>query len=325
MLHNETFRTPINPLFFEEKINFDSTILSIGSCFAQNIGQRLQENRFNITINPYGVLYNPVSIFDNLLQAFTDTEKVDEQMIIENEDFFKHFNFHSDISGLSQEDLIDQIKNIQQSTQNTLQKVDFLIITLGTSFVFKHNEHQQLVANCHKVPSKQFTQELLEVDQMMEKFRELHTLLPQSCKVIFTVSPIRHFRNGLVDNSLSKSILRYFTHLVTSKYENCFYFPAYEIMLDELRDYRFYTDDLVHPSKLAQDYIWSYFDQALIHEKTNSTRQKLDKVLKGLNHKPFNPQSTPHQKFLLKLLNISKSIKEVNVKDLITEIEQRIN
>ncbi|NME69810.1 GSCFA domain-containing protein [Flammeovirga aprica] len=324
MLHNETFRTPINPLIFEEKINFDSTILSIGSCFAQNIGKRLLENRFNITINPYGVLYNPISIFENLTHAF-EGNRVDESLIIENEEIFKHFNFHSDISASSKAELMDQIQSIQQSTFQTLKKVDFLIITLGTSFVFRYNESQQLVANCHKIPSTQFTQELLEVNQMMESFQSLHSLLPENCKVIFTVSPIRHFRNGLVDNSLSKSILRYFTHLVTSQYKNCFYFPAYEIMLDELRDYRFYTNDLVHPSTLAQDYIWSYFDDALIDEKTNSTRQKLEKVIRGLNHKPFNSHSTPHQKFLKKILEISKSIKEINVKDLINEIEQRIN
>ncbi|KXX69043.1 GSCFA domain-containing protein [Flammeovirga sp. SJP92] len=325
MLHNETFRTPINPLNFEEKINFDSTILSIGSCFAQNIGSKLQENRFDISINPYGVLYNPISIFNNLIQAFEGYENVDEHLIIENEEVFKHFNFHSDISASTKKELVEQIQSIQQQIHGRLKNVDFLIITLGTSFVFRHNESQQLVANCHKIPSKEFTQELLEIDRMLASFQELHSYLPKSCNIIFTVSPIRHFRNGLVDNSLSKSILRYFTHLITSQYQNCFYFPAYEIMIDELRDYRFYTDDLVHPSTLAQEYIWSYFDEALIDAKTHDTRQKLEKITRGLNHRPFNSQSAPHQKFLHKLLQISKSIKEINVNDLINEIEQRIN
>lgn len=325
MLHNETFRTPIKPQNFEEKINFDSTILSIGSCFAQNIGKQLQKNRFNITINPYGVLYNPVSIFENLIQACEADNKVDEEMIIKNEEVYKHYNFHSDISSLNKNDLITQIQEIQHTTRNTLKNVDFLIITLGTSFVFRLNESQKLVANCHKVPAKSFSQELLEIDQMMVSFERFYPLLPKECKVIFTVSPIRHFRNGLIDNSLSKSILRYFTHLVTSNYKNCFYFPAYEIMIDELRDYRFYTDDLVHPTALAQEYIWSYFDDSIIDKNTIDTRKKLEKIMRGLDHKPFNPDSEPHQKFLNKLLMICKSIKEVNVKDLISEIELRVN
>lgn len=325
MMHNDTFRTPINPLFYEEKIDYKSKILSIGSCFAQNIGQKLKDNRFKTLLNPYGVLYNPVSIFKNLSNALTNKNTFIEKGIITNEEIYRHFDFHSDISAHSENELIDLITKTQKSVKENLENIDYLIITLGTSFVFKKKDSNTIVANCHKIPSKEFEQQLLSVDQIMSAFDQLYNLLSPKCKIIFTVSPIRHFRNGLVDNSLSKSILRYFTHMATEKYQNCYYFPAYEIMIDELRDYRFYKDDMVHPSNLAQEYIWNYFDDAFINQSTLDTRKKLTKVIRGLNHKAFNPTTETHQKFLRKLHQIATSIREIEVTDLINDIDKRIN
>lgn len=325
MMHNETFRTPINPLFFEEKIDFNSKILSIGSCFAQNMGQKLKDNRFDILLNPYGVLYNPISIFTNLTNAFNKNSSYINDGIVVKEEVYRHFDFHSDISALSEKDLINTISSTQNKVKSNVSKLDFLIITLGTSFVFKKKDTATTVANCHKIPAKEFDQVLLTPDEMLKEFDSLYTLLPKNCTIIFTVSPVRHFRNGLVDNSLSKSILRYFTHLVIEKYNNCHYFPAFEIMNDELRDYRFFKEDLVHPSPLAQNYIWDYFDEALINETTHDTRKKLSKVIQGLNHRAFNPNTISHQKFLNKLRQIALSIKEVEVTDLINDIDIRIN
>lgn len=324
MLHNESFRTQINPLFFQKKINFKSKLMNIGSCFAQNIGNKLLENRFDITINPYGVLYNPLTIFENLKNAIKNPTYVDEEKIIENEKIFKHFDYHSDISDLSKDALIQKILSIQKDTSIKLKKVDYIFITLGTSFIFNYKKNNTIVGNCHKIPAKEFSQEIASIDSLIDSFEQLHSLLPKDTQIIFTVSPIRHFRNGLVDNNLSKSILRYFVHLMTEKYQNCLYFPAFEILNDELRDYRFYADDMVHPSSLAKEYIWSYFDDALIDPSTLQTRKVLDKILKGINHKPFNADSVPHQKFLKKLLVLTQSIKEIEVDDLKLIIKQKI-
>ncbi|AZQ61827.1 GSCFA family protein [Flammeovirga pectinis] len=321
MMHNETFRTSVEPVFFENKINYSSKLFSIGSCFSQNIGNRLADYRFNITTNPFGTLYNPISIFENITNSIEE-KPIDSNKIIAIDGIYKHFDFHSDISSVSEAGLLNDITSITSSVRNQLADCSHLLITLGTAFVFEKKDINSIVGNCHKVPAKEFNQRLLDLEELLSSFDSLHRLLPQKINIIITVSPIRHFRNGLVDNNLSKSLLRYFTHQICNKYANVEYFPSFEIMIDDLRDYRFYTEDMVHPSTLAIDYIWSYFKNGMIDTKTEDTFKKLDKVRKGIAHRPFNPKTPAHQKFLNKLKQITLSIKDFKTEALITEIDE---
>ncbi|MBB6460834.1 GSCFA domain-containing protein [Flammeovirga kamogawensis] len=323
MMHNETFRTSLEPVFFENKINYSSKLFSIGSCFSQNIGNRLSDYQFNIVTNPYGTLYNPVSIFNNLINSLTNNP-INEGKIVTINSVYKHFDFHSDISSNSKQNLLSEIKMINKEVKTHLSKCTHLFITLGTSFIFEKITDSYLVGNCHKVPTKEFNQRLLDLEEMTSSFDELYQLLPKNISIVFTVSPIRHFRNGLVDNNLSKSILRYFTHQVCNKYTNVDYFPSFEIMMDDLRDYRFYTEDMVHPSPLAIDYIWSYFKNGMIDIKTEDTLKKIDKIRKGIAHRPFNPRTEAHQKFLNKLKQITLSIKDFNTETIILKIDELI-
>ncbi|NLR92605.1 GSCFA domain-containing protein [Flammeovirga agarivorans] len=323
MMQNDTFRTPVLVEEFDKKIDYSSNIFSIGSCFSENIGNKLSDYRFQITTNPYGTLYNPISIFDNLSTSIKG-KIIDDHKIVEVENVFRHFDFHSDISAHSLEELKSKINSTHNTVKKILDTTQFLFITLGTSFVFERSSDNEIVANCHKVPAKEFRQRLLTIDEIQQSFQKLYALLPKSTTIIFTVSPIRHFRNGLVDNSLSKSLLRYACHLFEEEHNNVHYFPSYEIMMDDLRDYRYYAEDMVHPSKLAIKYIWEQFKNSLIEENCYPLMRDWEKIIQGVNHRPFNPKTEAHQKFLRKLKTKALQIKKFKTEDIISIIDEQI-
>ena len=204
-----------------------------------------------------------------------------------------------------------------------LKESEWLMITLGTAWSHRYLNSNKLVANCHKLPQKLFKKELLSVEFILQEFKELYTLLKQfnpKLKILFTISPVRHIQEGLSANTISKSILHLAVHEIIKKFSQCYYFPAYEIMIDELRDYRFYKTDLIHPNELAIDYIWEQLTQIYFDKTTFKFYEELKVLLKSIGHRPLNPNSDQHQKFIFETLNKTRALS--GTVNLTTEIEK---
>jgi hypothetical protein len=300
------FRTQIPIPKNNNPIDYSSRIVSLGSCFAENMDEKFQYFKFQITTNPFGIIFNPVSI-ERIIERVVNQDFFIEKDIFYHNERWHCFEVHSDLSHDDKEHFLENLNQIIQSVHAHMLASTHIIITLGTSWVYKNVETNQIVANCHKVPQKNFTKELLSVDtikQSLENIVSLMGAVNKNAKFIFTVSPVRHIKDGFVENNVSKA------NLITAIYSvlqvpplgaEGAYFPSYEILLDELRDYRFYKEDMLHPNQTAIDYIWIRFFENYISEKEFKTMQEVCDVQKALHHKPFNPNSESHQQFLSKL------------------------
>lgn len=297
-------RTIINISPHSNKIDHLSKMVAVGSCFATMLGRRLKDRKYDLLVNAFGTIFNPVSIFSLIEDSLIDAEPSKEEFIC-YQDRYIHYKYHSSISADSKEELISQIKEIHQITKSYLIEATHLFITLGTAHVYEHKELQQLVANCHKQPSALFTKRLLDLAEMEASFENLyHRLIelnPQ-INIILTVSPVRHTKDGIPENQLSKSILRVLVNQLVQKWENVNYFPSYELMMDDLRDYRFYKEDLIHPTDQAENYIYEKFEEAYIADEDRQLDKKITEINKSIHHKPFNPNTSAHQNFLNKLV-----------------------
>src|SRR6187431_1674019 len=261
-------------------ISYNSKIVSLGSCFAENMGDKFQYFKFQIATNPFGIIFNAVSI-ERIIDRV-----VNEVLFTENDIFFHNerwhcFEVHSDLSQSDAGELLANLNQILVETKKQLQSATHVIITYGTSWVYRSIEKDAIVANCHKVPQKQFTKELLSVETIkgsMTNTIDLIQSINPNCNFIFTVSPVRHLKDGFVENQRSKSHLITAIHNLLSENSNLQseYFPSYEIMMDELRDYRFYAEDMLHPSQVAIDYIWERFREATISETSYSTMDSVE-------------------------------------------------
>lgn len=255
------------------RLNHDDGVMLIGSCFADNIGNKLQEAHFTCCVNPYGTLYNPMSVGRALMDIITGRQyKTGNDELFEHDGVWHSWLHHSRFSASSKESLIANVNTSISDAHEHFQQCRLLIVTLGSSYVYRLKQGGNIVANCHKMNEKLFDRNRLAVDEIVSEWLplldEIHNLNPLM-KVMFTVSPIRHKRDGLHANQLSKATLLLATeHLCKQRSDMCLYFPAYEIMMDELRDYRFYADDMVHPSSLAVEYIWERFCDAFFDKKT---------------------------------------------------------
>jgi hypothetical protein len=300
------FRTKIPISKSDNPIDYNASVVSVGSCFTENMGDKFQYFKFQNTTNPFGIIFNPVSIEKIIEKAITATLFTESDIFFHNERWHS-FNVHSDLSNESKEALLESLNSILKLTKSQLETASHIIITYGTSWVYRNIESDAIVANCHKVPQKQFTKVLLSVEvikESIEKTMELIALVNPKANLIFTVSPVRHTKDGFVENQLSKSHLIAAIHgvLNTEHFKlNTEYFPSYEIMMDELRDYRFYAEDMLHPSQVAIDYIWKRFSETTISESAYSAMEEVQNIQKSLSHKPFNPNSESHLKFEEKL------------------------
>ncbi|MBO9701363.1 MAG: GSCFA domain-containing protein [Sporocytophaga sp.] len=286
-------------------LSHQSTILTAGSCFAEVIGNKLKDAKFQSLVNPFGTIFNPLSLF-SLLQNSIDNQYLSQDYFIQQDDIWYNYDFHSDLSALTKNELWDKIRVQINETNGFLKKVDLLIITLGTSYIYKLLPDNKAVANCHKKPSSYFSKNLLTSEEIVSAFSEVYPQLKKfnpDLKILLTVSPVRHIKDTITLNFVSKSILRVAVHQLTEKFKDVFYFPAYEIMMDDLRDYRFYKDDLIHPTSMAENYIWEKFSECYFSEETNNILVEWNQVQKALNHKAFNPYSAAHQKFLRDTIN----------------------
>ena len=301
---NMNFQTKI-PLSKQSNnlINYKSSILLLGSCFAENIANKLSYFKFQNTLNPYGILFHPLAI-ENLVTRAINKEYYSSDEVFQYNEQWHSYDVHSCLSGNSKEELLKSLNNAIEVTYQQLSNSTHIVITLGTAWVYRHIETDKIVANCHKVPQKKFTKELLTVDEVQESLEAIISLVQsvnRDAKIIFTVSPIRHIKDGFIENQRSKSHLIAAIHQVVEPRKHRFYFPSYEIMMDELRDYRFYAEDMIHPSVLAIDYIWERFKGVWVNEDIVPIMDEVETIQKGLAHRPFNSNSEAHQKFLQNL------------------------
>ena len=297
----------------ENRIDYESRLVLLGSCFSENIGEKFSYYKFRSFQNPFGILFHPLAIENLVSRAVLHTKYTEEEVFFYN-DRWQCYDAHSDVSAVSKEELLYSLNQGMAHTMEYLLKATHICITLGTAWVYLHLETHKRVANCHKVPQREFKKELLGVDETVISLKNIVKAIKSinpKVQFIFTVSPVRHIKDGFVENQRSKA------HLITAIHElmdnsefNMNYFPSYELQMDELRDYRFYKEDMVHPSQLAIDYIWEKFMSVWINKEAQESMILVDAIQKGLNHRPFHPESKQHLKFLksleLKITNVQK-------------------
>lgn len=293
------FSTPIQLQEYPEKIDYQSHVFSMGSCFAEHMGQKFDYFQFAHQTNPFGIIFNPVSL-EHIISRVVEHRKFTENDLFFYNEGWHCFGVHSECSHPQKEDMLLYLNQQLEEAHYFLSKADFFILTLGTAWVYRHVESNEIVANCHKVPAAQFRKELLDVDTIASS---LHTVMKQvlqwnpKMQFVFTVSPVRHLKDGFVENQRSKSHLITALHTSLSHLSSSHYFPSYEIVMDELRDYRFYEADLLHPNAIAIDYIWEKLTESLIDPAVFPLMKEVDSIQKSLQHRPFNPHSEVHQQF----------------------------
>lgn len=296
----------------------------MGSCFSDNFGQRLNHNKFDTLTNPFGVIFNPISI-NKLLKTSATNSTLDSQNWVESQRINLHYDLHSQLGSVDQKEATENINRVIKSASNQLKKTKWLIITWGTALVYERKDTGDVVANCHKVSMDQFTKRLLSYEEIVTDFEAMTAVLPQGINILLTVSPVRHLKETLELNSVSKSILRVACHHLAEKHSHVSYFPAYELILDDLRDYRFYNSDMLHPSDEAINYVWDKFIPAYFDESTLGFIHKWSKISAAINHKPFNPQSEAHQQFIRQTINSINELKtSVDVFKEISHLEQQL-
>lgn len=286
------------------QIGYSSKILALGSCFVENIGEKLSYFKFTMLQNPFGILFHPISI-----EKFI--KKTTKQIFFTKDDLFfineqwHCFDAHSRLSHVDKLMALNQLNIAIEAANSFLKNTSHLIITLGTARVYRYKKSGKIVANCHKVPQNNFTKELLSVEQVSSSLQNIIKMvraINPNLTFIFTVSPVRHLRDGFIENTRSKSHLLSALHQVIEKEAYAFYFPSYEIMMDELRDYRFYAEDMVHPSPIAINYVWEKFKKAWIDKNYFTIMDEVDTIQKGLAHRPIHPEGKQHLAFKEKLL-----------------------
>ncbi|UTA69784.1 GSCFA domain-containing protein [Emticicia sp. 21SJ11W-3] len=298
------FRTEIevNPSSF--RIGTDSRIMTVGSCFSDVIGSQLSENKIQCLCNPYGTVFNPLSIF-KLISNSLQSKPIFKHLMVENAGIWQHYDYHSRFFGSSREELEELLYETNSKSQQFLKKANLLIITFGTAIVHQLKENGAIVANCHKAPAANFKKEMLNMKDIILRFRAMYETLKMynnKIKILLTVSPVRHTRETLQLNSVSKSILRTACYDIEEEFNDVHYFPSYEIMMDDLRDYRFYKADMIHPNEQAEKYIFEKFSETYFTDDLNNFLQEWHKLQMSLNHRPIQTDTPAHQKFLADLL-----------------------
>lgn len=309
------FRTQFKIEPEEPKIDYSTAIFLVGSCFVDNIGEKLEKSKLKTLRNPHGIFYHPAAIERFFTRLVNGNDYTDEEVFYNNERWHC-FEAHSAISRSNKESLVEELINKMKLTRDFLGKATHVIITLGTAYGYKLKETGNYVANCHKIPQARFDKVLMPVEEVKARLQNILELLDKvnpHLTIIFTVSPVRHLKDGVVENQLSKA------HLLAAVGEhlknhpgNPKYFPSYEIMMDDLRDYRFYKEDMIHPTGVAIDYIWDKFKHTWISKDALGTMAEIESIEQGLNHRPFNPNSDAHHTFLRKLNERIEKLKKAN-------------
>ena len=298
------FRTEIESKPLKVEVDHKNKILTIGSCFASNIAERLVQSKFDCTANPTGILFNPKSIAEALTRYSRGVELSPDDLICSVDMWFS-YDFHSSFSDTAQGLALERMNSGLRLGMEALEVADRVIITFGTAWIYE--QEGCVVANCHKQPASTFQRRRLSVEEIVRDFSTLLTTTLAEKEIVFTVSPIRHLGDGLVDNSLSKSILRVAIAELVASHANAHYFPSYEILMDDLRDYRFYAEDMTHPSPQAIEYIWGCFKQMALSANAQWVIPHIEKIIVAANHRPLNSASDGYKNFC------SKQLKEIEL------------
>ncbi|MFK7921160.1 MAG: GSCFA domain-containing protein [Bacteroidia bacterium] len=321
------FRTeiPIVPAPFQ--IDHQSTILSLGSCFAERIGRRLELGKFTVLSNPMGIFYHPLAL-TKLLRMALGLLATPEPRFAEHLGLWHSFDLHGRYREMDRSVLQGSIDKDLEVLRTHLAKTDTLLLTLGTAWIYETLSDGKMVANCHKYPASTFQKRLLSVEEVVSDYKnlfaELKKLRPK-LNVILTVSPVRHQRDSLVLSSVSKSVLRLSAHQLSEQLADVYYYPAFELLMDDLRDYRFYANDLLHPNEQGEQYVWEHFGASFFNDKTQDLLKRWEALRSSLAHRPFQAQGEEYQKFLHQLLNRVQSLEnEFDISPEIEEIKRRM-
>ena len=298
------FRTQVELPERMAEIRHSDRIMLFGSCFADNIGNLLVENKFRCDVNPYGVLYNPLSV-SKALEEILSGKIYEVKDLFQSGGLWHSWMHHGSFSSSSSDESLNLINTRLAKANENLVNANWLIVTFGSSYVYIHQETREVVGNCHKQHEKMFIRSRLGVGTIVEEWQEvlikIRTLNP-ALKVLFTVSPIRHEKDGMHGNQLSKATLLLAIDELCRACPECYYFPSYEILLDELRDYRFYADDMLHPSQMAVKYIWECFSKCYFSSETQTVMKEWMEVRRGLEHRPYHPESEAYRIFLSQIV-----------------------
>jgi len=298
---------------FSSKIKYGNKISMVGSCFTENIGNRLRYLKYDAMVNPYGIMYNPLSV-KQCIEGVLSNKKFQTDELVQQNGLWHSFSHHGSFSGPDADKVIESINEANSKAHNHLLKSQYIFITFGTARVYRHIDKNRLVANCHKIPQSAFRHELLEADYIVKEYTELinHVLtVNPEIKIVFTVSPVRHWKDGATGNMVSKASLILAIHNLLKECSQCSYFPSYEIFMDELRDYRFYDTDMLHPSEAGINYIWNRFEETFMDKSQKDTRKRIEKIQKSLAHKPLHDQDELYSTFLKRILEEIASINAV--------------
>lgn len=305
------FRLEFFPKAFEEKIRHHQKLMLIGSCFTEQIGAKLGAHKFQTYENPSGILFNPVSIARSLGSYICHKNYSAGDLFLNNE-LWGSWDHHTRFSSTDKNEALQKINAATQQAAVFLKDADWLLITLGSAFVYELENHL-VVANCHKVPTDKFNKRILEIEELITELENLVTQLKKynpGLKIIFTISPVRHLRDGFIENNRSKSVLINATQQLLSNHSALYYFPAYELVIDDLRDYRFFAEDMVHPNYAATNYVWEKFVSCCIDEGAQEIMKEINSINAARNHKAFNPSSEAHKIFLATNLNKIQRMKQ---------------
>ena len=293
----------------EKPINYKDKILLIGSCFTEHIGNSLEELKFSVLQNPNGILFDTISVCKSLLSYISNKQYTESDLFQLNE-VWHSWQHHSRFSNVDKQECLRIINESQTRANIFLNEADWIILTLGSSFSYRLTNltpnpspggEVSSVANCHRAPAQWFDKHLLEIDEIISKLDDCINQLLQfnpKLKIIFTVSPVRHIRDGVIENNRSKARLIESVHYLADKYEQCHYFPAYELVIDVLRDYRFYDVDLVHPNYMATEFVLEKFAESCIDEESQQLMSEVKKIVTAAKHKAFQPSTNAHRQFL---------------------------
>jgi hypothetical protein len=294
------FRTIVEIQPLEKKITYSSGIFFMGSCFSDAIGDKMESLKFQVLINPFGVLFNPASIADNMLILMENKPFTADRLYFHNRQWIS-FSHYTGYSHPDREKCLHRINQDLAAASSFLKKARFLFITFGTAWVYRFNETGAIVANCHKLPAASFTRHLLDPGEIIRMYNELLQKLREfnpELSVVLTLSPVRHWKDGAVNNQESKSILHFAISKIVEQNNGVRYFPAYEVFMDELRDYRFYAHDMLHPSETAIEYIWERFQETTLDRETLPLMKEVQSLIKAAGHRPVNREDPSYLSFL---------------------------
>ena len=297
------FRTLTDIAPLSPRLRHSDKLMVMGSCFATHIGDRLTRMKWQTEVNPFGVLYNPLSIAGALTRMVGQRPFTEEELHEFPDGGWNTWMHHSHYSHPDKSVALATINSAMERAWRQLAETDMLIITLGTAWVYRLAETGEVVGNCHKMPERQFVRQRLQVQEIVDVLAtaiRLVTDINPKVNVLFTVSPVRHLKDGLHGNQLSKSaLLLAIDELCRAFPERCHYFPAYEIVMDELRDYRFYAEDMAHPSAQAVEYVWEQFVEHCVDHEARLFMEQWTKIVRALEHRPFQPESAQYRQFIL--------------------------